>query len=103
MGTPHSPAAWIVGERVARLRREAGLSAKALAECADLDLTHLQRLERGEGNPTLMTLAQVAIALEVDLGELVGGITAADLQDGRFPHGHTQHDAVRAARGQAAG
>jgi len=91
----------MVGERVAEHRRRAGLSAKALAECADLDLTHLQRLERGAANPTLMTLAQVAIALEVDLGELVSGIGPEDLQDGRFPHGHSQHKAIRGARGRA--
>ncbi|WP_261167309.1 helix-turn-helix domain-containing protein [Microbacterium sp. Marseille-Q6965] len=90
MGAPHSPAAKKVGLRVAELRHRAGLSAKALAECADLDLTHLQRVERGQANPTLMTLVQIAIALEVDPGSLVEGIGADELQEGRLPYGHSQ-------------
>jgi len=90
MGEPHSLAAKKVGARVAELRHRAGLSAKALAECADLDLTHLQRVERGQANPTLMTLVQIAVALEVDPGLLVQGIAAEELQEGRLPYGHTQ-------------
>lgn len=90
MAEPHSLAAKKVGQRIAQLRHRASLSAKALAECADLDLTHLQRVERGEANPTLMTLAQIAIALEVDAGSLIEGVTADELQEGRLPYGYTQ-------------
>lgn len=89
MAKPHSAASLKVGQRIATARYRAGITAKALAECADLDVTHMQRIERGEMNPTLSTLAQVAIALEVDLGELVTGITADELQVGRRPYGYS--------------
>lgn len=95
MAQPHSAASHKVGRRIAAARHRAGLTAKALAECADLDITHMQRIERGEMNPTLSTLAQVAIALEVDLGELVTGITADELQVGRRPYGYTQRPPAR--------
>jgi len=101
MAEPHSVAAKKVGQRIARLRHRASLSARALAECADLDLTHLQRVERGEANPTLMTLVQIAVALEVDAGELIEGITADELQKGRHPYGYSQRE-VRRRRGFAA-
>ncbi len=98
MARPHSGAAVKVGQRIAEARRRATITAKVLAECADLDLTHVQRVERGEMNPTLMTLSQIAIALEVDLAQLVFGVVADDLQAGRRPVGHTTREQERRGR-----
>ena len=89
---PHSAAAAKVGQRVADLRRRAGLSRAALAECADLDVRHLQRIERGHANPTLLSLVQVAVALEVPLADLVAGIAPSDVPPGRRPYGYSAHD-----------
>ncbi len=55
-----------------------------------MDLTNYQRIERGRGNPTLSTLLQIATALEVDLSVLVTGLRPEELQNGRFPYGHTE-------------
>lgn len=55
-----------------------------------MDLTNYQRIERGKGNPTLSTLLQIAVALEIDVGELVAGLTADDLGNGRYPYGYTE-------------
>lgn len=71
------------------------LSARALAECADLDLTHLQRLEKGTGNPTLYTLVQIAVALEVDPAELLSDVGPEDLPGGRRPYGYSQREQHR--------
>lgn len=95
MPDPHSAAALKVGQKIAELRHAATLSAKKLAECADLDLTHLQRIEKGGGNPTLVTLVQIAVALEVDPGELIAGIDADDLPSGRRPYGYTRREEFR--------
>ncbi|GGD36735.1 hypothetical protein GCM10010915_16740 [Microbacterium faecale] len=90
MAVTHSPASEKIGRRIAKARTDAGVSARALAECADMDLTNFQRIERGRGNPTISTLVQIAVALEVDVSELVAGIGADDLQNGRYPYGYTE-------------
>jgi transcriptional regulator with XRE-family HTH domain len=63
-----------VGRRIQRIRATTGVSARVLAECADMDLTNFQRIERGIGNPTIATLVQIATALEIDVAELVTGL-----------------------------
>jgi transcriptional regulator with XRE-family HTH domain len=73
-----------VGRRIQRIRATTGVSARVLAECADMDLTNFQRIERGIGNPTIATLVQIATALEIDVAELVTGLDPNDL-----PHGHS--------------
>lgn len=55
-----------------------------------MDLTNYQRIERGRGNPTISTLVQIAVALEMDVGELVAGLGADDLQNGRYPYGYSE-------------
>ncbi|GGH40185.1 hypothetical protein GCM10010921_11920 [Microbacterium album] len=89
---PHSPAAAKVGESIARLRRRARLSRPTLADCADLDVRHLQRIERGHGNPTLLSLMQIAVALEVPLAQLVEGLAPEDMPAGRRPYGYSTRD-----------
>ncbi|GAA4781372.1 helix-turn-helix domain-containing protein [Microbacterium gilvum] len=85
----------ILGDRIVGIRTRASLSASALAECADLDLSHLQRIEKGTGNPTLFTLLQLAEALEVDVEELVTGIRAADLPERHRPYRHSDRERYR--------
>ncbi len=86
---PHSTAAAKVGERIAELRRRAHLSRPTLADCADLDVRHLQRIERGHGNPTLLSLMQIAVALEVPLSHLVEDLAPEDMPGTRRPYGHS--------------
>lgn len=89
---PQSSAAAKVGERIAKLRRRARLSRPTLADCADLDVRHLQRIERGHGNPTLLSLMQIAVALEVPLWQLVEDVVPEDMPDTRRPYGHSTRD-----------
>lgn len=86
----HSAASIEVGRRIAAIRTRAGISARSLAECADMDLTNYQRIERGEGNPTVTTLIQIATALEVDAAALVTGLSADQLKKGHYPYGYTE-------------
>ncbi|MFT4235268.1 MAG: helix-turn-helix transcriptional regulator [Microbacterium sp.] len=95
MAQIHSEASRKLGANIAALRHRVSFSASRLAECADLDLSHLQRLERGTGIPTLYTIVQIAVALEVEPGELLDGIEARDLPVGREPYGYTQHEERR--------
>lgn len=60
-----------LGERIQNLRKKRGLSQLALANEADIPLSQVGRIERGENNPTISTLYVIAGALEVDLKVLV--------------------------------
>lgn len=59
------------GERVRDLRKEHGLSQEQLAFKADLHRTYIGMIERAEKNITLINIEKIAIALEVDLNELL--------------------------------
>lgn len=45
-------------------------TVERLAELADLSPRHVQKVEAGEGNPTLTTIVKLAYALGVDLRDL---------------------------------
>jgi transcriptional regulator with XRE-family HTH domain len=60
-----------LGERIQKLRKKQGLSQLALADEADIPLSQIGRIERGENNPTVSTLYVIANALGVDLKTLV--------------------------------
>jgi transcriptional regulator with XRE-family HTH domain len=59
------------GEVIRRERESKGISQERLAELADLDRTHVQRLERGRYSPTLDTVESLARALQMLPSELV--------------------------------
>lgn len=63
----------VVGRRIRTLREERALTQAALAVRARTSQSNLARLENGERSPTLGSLAKIAAALQVDLGELLGG------------------------------
>lgn len=60
-----------VGQRIRRLRTEAGVSLADLAATSGLGKGTLSELERGQRNPTLDTLFSVATALEVPLSDVM--------------------------------
>ncbi|SDW41430.1 Helix-turn-helix [Hydrobacter penzbergensis] len=60
-----------IGKRIRALREEQELSQEDLANEADVPLSQIGRIERGENNPTISTLYVIAKALKVDLKVLV--------------------------------
>lgn len=60
-----------VGIRIRELRILRGFSQEELAYEADVPLSQIGRIERGENNPTISTLHVIAKALDVDLKTLV--------------------------------
>ena len=58
------------GKNLKRLRKEKGLSQEQLAYKADLSLSQIGRIERGEINPTICTIKVIAESLEIDVKEL---------------------------------
>ena len=61
----------LVGANVARLRREKDLTQEALAERSGLSQQYISGLERGQRNPTVITLYELAQALGVSHVALV--------------------------------
>ena len=60
-----------VGSRIRELRVQSGMSQEALSHEADIPLSQIGRIERGETNPTVSTLHVIAQALGTDLKTLV--------------------------------
>lgn len=60
-----------VGARIRNLRIQKGISQEDLANEADIPLSQVGRIERGENNPTISTLYVIARALEIELKALV--------------------------------
>jgi len=59
-----------LGKNLKRLRIAADKSQETLAFDAEVDRTHIFQIERGVGNPSILTLANLCFAL---------GITRSDL------------------------
>lgn len=60
-----------VGNRIRELRIERGLSQLDLADEAEVPLSQIGRIERGENNPTISTLYALCNALKIELKTLV--------------------------------
>ena len=62
-----SDLASIIGEKIRKLRKEMDISQYELALKAGIDRSYMGKIERGEINITLEKVQQIAIALEVNL------------------------------------
>lgn len=65
-----SPEQAALGDAIRRTRKRAELTQEQLADRAEINAKQVGILERGRGNPSYMTLARVASALELRIGEL---------------------------------
>lgn len=65
-------AAWIAG-RLRALRKEKSLSVRGLARAAGITTEMASRAERNVKTPSVQTLAKLAEAMGVSLGEFFGG------------------------------
>ena len=61
----------LVGENCARLRKAQKVTQEELAERSGFSQQYLSDLENGRRNPTIVTLYEIAQALEVSHVELV--------------------------------
>ncbi|MGJ8677760.1 MAG: helix-turn-helix domain-containing protein [Akkermansiaceae bacterium] len=66
-----------LGDNVRRLREIKEISQENLAFEAGLDRTYIGGVERGERNPTVLSSLKIAEALEVELSELLKGVSHA--------------------------
>lgn len=61
----------ILAESLARLRTEAGLSVAELSWKSGVSASTIRRIEKGDANPRVTTLFDIATALGVNTGRLV--------------------------------
>lgn len=76
-----------VGQRVRRMRLDSGATQDMLAERCGIYRTYLSRIEAGAANPTLVVLAALASALNVDLCELFCDFEKMSAMGFNRPHG----------------
>ncbi|HEX2070577.1 MAG TPA: helix-turn-helix transcriptional regulator [Thermoleophilaceae bacterium] len=60
-------------ENLRRRRKELGLSQEQLGARADIQMADISRYESGSRDPRVTTVARLADALEVPIGELLEG------------------------------
>ena len=64
------------GLNVRKRRESLDLTQLEAAERADLDPTYISGIERGVRNPSLISIARVAKALDLTVSELCAGVRA---------------------------
>jgi transcriptional regulator with XRE-family HTH domain len=63
-----------LGAALRKRRRDLGISQEDLALRAEIDRAYVGGLERGEHNPTLVTLERLSAALDVRMSALLFGV-----------------------------
>ena len=66
-----SAALLALGGAIRRIREKKGISQEQLALLADVDRSYMGRVERGDNNVAILTLAKIAKALGVSLAKLM--------------------------------
>lgn len=66
-----TPIVQTFGTNMRRHRKDLGLTLQTLADKTGLDRTHLNLIELGQRNTTLLTASKIAAALEVTVKDLL--------------------------------
>lgn len=65
------PALVALGDAIRRIRVSKGISQEKLALLADVDRSYMGRVERGDNNAAVLTLARLAHALDISIAKLM--------------------------------
>ncbi len=60
-----------LGERISLIRKEKGLTQVELGFRCDMDKPNMNRIEKGNTNPTILTLKKISKELEIELDFLM--------------------------------
>lgn len=66
-----NPALLALGEAIRRVRLSKSISQEKLALLAEVDRSYVGRVERGDNNVAVLTLARLANALDVSIAQLM--------------------------------
>ena len=92
----------LVGRNFARIRRERGLTQQEVEERSGFSQQYLSGLEQGHRNPSIISLYEIAAALEVSVLDFLAGAPLPDFPSGFVPAagaGATNPDAGVPAKG----
>jgi DNA-binding XRE family transcriptional regulator len=64
-----------LGARITEFRIKKGISQVELGLRCDIEKPNMNRIEKGNTNPTILTLKKICAELEVSIEELMKGIT----------------------------
>ena len=70
-----------LGKRIIYLRKKRKMSQLQLSVESEINKNYISDLERGKRNPSLMNLNRIAIALKIDMSELLKGIQDFSYED----------------------
>lgn len=70
-----SPAAALVGTRIAQFRHRLGMTQDQLAVASDIDSSNIRSYESGRAMMNVRSLVRIAAALNVPPGELIDELT----------------------------
>lgn len=65
------PALLALGEAIRRVRLSKDISQEKLALLAEVDRSYVGRVERGDNNVAVLTLARLANALDISIAQLM--------------------------------
>jgi len=85
----------IFAANLRRLRRDRRLTQERLAHDADLNTTHLAKIERSEREPGVRTVSKLATTLRVSAAELFDGIDGRTIEDDPLARARTPPPAPR--------
>ena len=60
-----------LGRAIREARSSKGISQEELADLAEVDRSHVGRVERGDNNVAVLTLARLADALDITVAKLM--------------------------------
>ena len=60
-----------LGQAIRARRKEQGLSQEGLAHIAQIDRSHMGKIERGERNVTLLNIVKICKALDCPVSKLI--------------------------------
>lgn len=69
-----------IGERLKALREQAGWTQEHLARVSDISLRTIQRIESGEGGPSLQSLQALAAVFACDVSTIQCGLSLQELK-----------------------
>ena len=69
-----NPVSAVLGKTMKKVRIERDLSQEQLVGQAEVDRTLISRIERGVGNPSLLTLSTICYVLDITLSELLAPV-----------------------------
>jgi len=63
-----------IGSNIRKIRESKGLSQEKLAEISNLHRTYIGSIERGERNPSILSLQKISEAMQCNISEFFKGI-----------------------------